>query len=144
MPRNLDGDEVAVDRSRGRAGRDRRPAPELLLVARNQAASPAGKTAKDPERAMPGAVDEFDDASAGLLLARLLDADQRPVADAGDFTRPGAARRADVDDRGRATRVLVPFGRPRQKLAVAVAAGNVGEHHVRQGAGMMQPFAAPI
>ena len=37
--------------------------------------------------------------------------------------------------------VLVPFGRRRDQLAVAVAAGDVGERHGRQGAGVMQLLA---
>ena len=78
------------------------------------------------------------------FLAGALDAQQRAVADAGDFTRPGAARGGDVDDRGRAVRLLVPFGRPRQQFAVAVAAGDVGEHDRRQGAGAVQPLPVPF
>jgi hypothetical protein len=40
--------------------------------------------------------------------------------------------------------LLIPFGRPRQKLAVAIAPGDVGKHDRRQRAWMMQPFAAAI
>ena len=77
-------------------------------------------------------------------LAGSLDAQQRAIADAGDFAGPRAARRDDVDDRRRAVRLFVPFGRPRQKFAVAVAAGDVGEHDRRQRAGVVQPFAPAV
>ena len=75
---------------------------------------------------------------------RSLDPQQRAVADAGDFAGPRAAQRGNADDRWRAVGLFVPFGRPRQQLAVAVAAGNVGEHDRRQGAGVMQPLSAPL
>ncbi len=119
-------------------------AAELLLVDRHQPAAAAGQAAENAEHAMLGAIDELDDAAAGLLVAGSLDADQRAVADAGDFARPGAARRGDADDRRRAVRLFVPFGRPRQKFAVAVAAGDVGEHDGRQRAGVMQPLAPAV
>ena len=41
-------------------------------------------------------------------------------------------------------RLFVPFGGPRQKFAIAVAAGDVGKHDGRQCAGVMQPFAPPV
>ena len=93
---------------------------------------------------MLGAIDEFYDPAAFLFFVRLLDANERAVADAGDFARPRSPRRGDADDGRRAVRLLVPFGRPRQKFAVAVAAGDVGQHDGRQRAGMVQAFAAPI
>ena len=40
--------------------------------------------------------------------------------------------------------VFVPFGRPRQEFAVAVAAGDIGEHDRRQGAGTVQPLSSPL
>ena len=142
LPRHLDGDEVAVDRAGGRVGRDRKFAAELFLVDRHQPAAAARQAAKNAERAVLGAVDQLDDAAAGLRLRPACSMRmQRAVADAGDFAGLGAARRYDADDRRRAVRVLVPFGRPRQQLAVGVAAGDVGEHHRGQGAGMMQAFA---
>ena len=56
----------------------------------------------------------------------------------------GAARDAYADLRRRAVLVLVPFGRQRDQLAVAVARGDVGEHDVGQGAGMVQLLAAAL
>ena len=47
-----------------------------------------------------------------------------------------------MDDWRRAMRVLVPFGRPRQQFAVAVAAGDVGEDDGRQRAGVVQALSA--
>ena len=74
----------------------------------------------------------------------LLDADEGAVADAGGFAGLGAARRRDADHRRRAVRLFVPFGRPRQQLAVFISAGDVGEDDRRQRAGVMQAFAAPV
>ena len=79
--------------------------------------------------------------SSSLLL---LDAQQRAVADAGDFARARPARHDDADDRRRAVGGLVPFGRPRQKFAVGIAAGDVGEHNGRQSAGIVQALAQTI
>ena len=58
---------------------------------------------------MLGAVDELDDAAARLLFAGSFDAQQRAIADAGDFAGPGAARRDDVDDRRRRRGPLRPI-----------------------------------
>ena len=144
VPRYFDRHKIAIDRACGGVWRDAQFAAELLLVDRHQPAAAAGQAAKDAERAVLGAIDQLDDAPGRLPVARLLDADQRAVADAGDFARPRAARRGDMDDGRRAVGFLVPFGRPRQQFAVAVAAGDVGQHDRRQGAGMMQPLAPPV
>ena len=93
---------------------------------------------------MLGAVQKFYDARGGFFLAALLDAQQRAVADAGDFARARAARHDDADHRRRAVGGLVPFGRPRQQFAVGIAAGDVGEHDGRQGAWIVQAFAQTI
>ena len=144
MAGDLDGNEIAVGRACGRVGRNGDFAAELLLVDRHQAAAPAGDAAENAKRAVLGAVDQLDDASARLVIARPLDAQQRAITDAGGFARPGTARRRDADDGSGAVRFLVPFGRPRQKLAVGVAAGDVGEHHRRQGAAVVQPLAPAL
>ncbi len=141
---NLDGDEVAVHRACGCARRNRQFAAKLLLVDRHQAPAAAGNAAKDAEHAVLGAIDELDDAAARLLIVGAFDAQQRAIADTGGFAGPRATRRSDANDRRGAVRRFVPFGRPRQELAVGVAAGNVGEHHGRQGAGVMQPFAVAV
>ena len=109
VARYFDCDEIAVDRACRGVRRDREFAAELLLVDRHQPAAAAGKAAENPERAVLGAVDQLDDVPAGFLVARLVDADQRAVADAGDFARAGAAWRGDVDDRRRAMRLLRPI-----------------------------------
>jgi hypothetical protein len=49
-----------------------------------------------------------------------------------------------MDDGRCAVDLFVPLGRPRQQLAITVAAGNVGEDDRRQSAGVMQSFALPI
>ena len=49
-----------------------------------------------------------------------------------------------MDDGRRTVDLFVPLGRPCQQLAIAVAAGNVGEDDRRQSAGVMQSFALPI
>src|SRR5580700_11624113 len=91
---------------------------------------------------MLGAVQKLYDARGGLFLAALLDAQQH--ADAGDFARARPARHDDADDGRRAVGGLVPFGRPRQKFAVGIAAGDVGEDNGRQGAWIVQAFAQTI
>ena len=83
--------------SLGRAGRDRQLAAELLLVDRHEPAAAVRQRAEDAEHARLGAVDDLDDA-AGVadrvaVVAGLLDAQQRAVADAGDFAGPRLARR---------------------------------------------------
>ena len=144
VARHLDRDEIAVLGAAGAVARDGQFAAELFLVDRHQPSAAVGQAAKNAEHAMLGAVDELDDASAGFFFVGFLDAQQRAVADAGDFARPRAARGGDADDRRRAVRFLVPFGRPREQFAVAVAAGDVGEHDRRQAAGAMQPLSAPL
>src|SRR5580700_12191870 len=91
---------------------------------------------------MLGAVQKLYDARGGLFLAALLDAQQHAVAD--DFARARPARLDDADDGRRAVGGLVPFGRPRQKFAVGIAPGNVGEYDGRQGAWIVQAFAQTI
>ena len=93
-PRRRPGRRPARPR---RARRDRELAAELLLVDRHEPAAAAGQRAEDAEHALLGAVDDLDDAAAMAdrvaLVADLLDAQQRAVADAGDFARPRLARR---------------------------------------------------
>ena len=91
--RHLDRDEIAVHRAAGVTAGDGEFAAELLFVDRHQAAAAARQAAEDAKHAVLGAIDQFDDAGARFLVARSLDAQQRAVADAGDFARPGAARR---------------------------------------------------
>src|SRR5262249_52021894 len=134
LPRDFDGDEVAVGCTRGRIGRDGEFASELLLVDRHQAAAAAGNAAENAKRTVLGTVDELDDASARLIVACLLDAHERAIADSGGFARAWPAWRRDPNDGGGPVRLLVPFGRAGEKLAVRVAAGDVGEHHRRQSA----------
>ena len=116
------------------ARRDRELAAELLLVDRREPAAAARQRAEDAERALLGAVDDLDDAAGvadGVAVGvGFLDPQQRAVADAGDLARPRLARRADADFRRGAVRLLVPFGRNGDQLAVAVARGDVGEHDV--------------
>src|SRR5579862_4918621 len=144
IARHFNRNKIAIDGAQGAIGRDRHLAPELFLVDRHQPSAAAGQPAKNAEHAMLGAVQKLYDARGGFLFAAFLDTQQRAVADAGDFARARAARDDDADDRRRAMGGLVPFGRPRQKLAVGIAAGDVGQHHRRQGARIVQPFAQTI
>ena len=66
LPRHIDGDEIAVDRAGRGAGRDIELAAELLLVDRHQPSAAARQAAKNAEHALLGAIDEFDDAAAGI------------------------------------------------------------------------------
>ena len=128
-------DQVAVLRVLGGVARDRHLLAELLLVDRDEPAAAARQRAENAERADPGLVDDLDDASGGaaLVIASVLDAKQRPVADAGHFAGPGLSRHRDPD--GRRRTVLGPFDRNGDQLAVGVAAGDVGERDRRQRAG---------
>ena len=130
------------------AGRDRKLLAELLLVDRGEPPAAAGERAVNAEHALLGPVDELDDAPAVadrvVLLAALLDPQQGAVADAGDFVGPGAARDMHADLGRGAVLGLVPFGRQRDQLPVAVAGGDVGEHHVGQRPGVMQLLAAAL
>ena len=69
---------------------------------------------------------------------------KRAIADAGDLVGPGAARDVHADLRRGAVLGLVPFGRQRDQLAVAIAGGDVGQHDLRQGPGLMQLLAAAL
>ena len=80
---------------------------------------------------------------ASPSVVGLLDAQQRAVADTGHFARPRLAQRPDMDLGRVAVRLLVPFGRDGDQFAVAVAAGDVGHHDMRQRAGVMQ-LLAPV
>ncbi len=137
LARDLDGDEIAIDGAGGPVARNRQFAAELLLVDRNEPPGAVGQSAKNAEHAMLGAIKQLDDAAVGLF-AGALDAQQCAVADAGHVSGPGSALRSHVNDRRRAVGRLVPFGRPRDKFAVAVPAGDVANDHGRQGAGAVQ------
>ena len=141
---DADGDQVAVLRVLGGALRDRKLLAELLLVDRHEPAAAARQRAEDAERADLGLVDDLDDAPG------VADASSSPVSSTRSSARSptpatspgrGLARGGDADLRHRAVGVLVPFGRRRDQLAVAVAAGDVGQRHGRQGAGVVQLLA---
>jgi len=93
---------------------------------------------------MLGAIDQLDDASARFFATSAVDANERAVTDTANFVWPRSPWCDDVNNRCRAVGFLVPFGRTRQQLAVGIATGDVGENDRRQGAGMMQPFAASV
>ena len=93
LARDVDGNEVAVGRTRRRIRRDAELAAELLLVDRHQPPAAGRQRAEDAERAMLGAVDQLDDAAGEFVVAGALDADQRAVADAAGFARLRPARR---------------------------------------------------
>src|ERR1700728_3727236 len=143
--RNLDCHEIAVLRAAGRITRNAEFAAELLLVDRHQPAAAARNAAENAEHAMLGAIDELDDACAGLLIVHTLYAHERAIADAGDFARPRTTRHDDVKDGNGAVCLFIPFGRPRQKLAVGIAAGDVGKYDARKRPGVMQsPVAGGV
>src|SRR6516162_7330776 len=127
---------------------DRKLLAELFLVNRREPPAAAGRRAVNAEHALPGAVDELDDAPAVadriVLFDALLDPQQGTVADAGDLVRPRVARNAHADPGSGAVLGLVPLRRQRDQLAVGVARGDVGEHDGGQGAGVMQLLAAAL
>jgi hypothetical protein len=144
VPAHLNGDEIAIAGARCGVGGNRKFAAELLLVDRNQAAATARERTENTKRAMLGAVDQLYDPSGRFLIGGVFDANERAIADAGNFVRARAALRMDADDRRRAVSLFVPLSRAGQEFAVAVTAGNVGKNDRRQSAGVMQPFALAI
>src|SRR5438552_7913932 len=114
LPRHLDRDQIAVDGACGGVRGDRKCTAELFFVDRDEAPAAAGEAAKDAERAMLRSVDQLYDPPARFLMRSPFDANERAVADAGNFARASAARRDDMDDGGRAVDLFVPLGRPRQ------------------------------
>src|SRR5580704_8006068 len=143
VARHLDSNEIAVHGGCRCARRNRKFAAKLLLVDRNQAAAAIWKSAENAEHAVLGTVNDLDDASV-CFFAGSLNANEGTIAHAGCFAGFGAARRRDVDDWRLTMSLFVPFGRPRQKFAVAVTSGDVSKHHGRKGTGMMQPFASAV
>ena len=113
LARDLDGDEIAVNGAAGTFARNRQFAAELLLVDRDEPAAAIRQTAKDAEHAVLGAVEQLDDAAVDIV-AGAFDAQQRAVADARHLAGPRTPLRGDANDRRRAVRVFVPFGRARQ------------------------------
>ena len=92
--------------------------------------------------------DDLDDAAGiadGSSCPRgWLEADQRAVADARHgLAGPGLARHGD-DDARRGACIRVPLGRRGDKLAVAVAAGDVGEDDGRQLVRLVERLAAAV
>src|SRR5215813_6050110 len=112
--RDLDRHEIAVARFAACPGRDRQLAADLFLVDRNEPPAAARRRAKNPEYALPAAVDELDDAPAVadrvVLIAALFDPQQGAIADAGDLAWSCAARNAHANSGRRAVFGLVPFG----------------------------------
>ncbi len=80
----------------------------------------------------------------GAFLGGLLRAQQRAIADAGDFVRARLARNMNADAGRLAVLLGVPLGRNGDQFAVAVAFGDVGEHDGGQGAGVVQLLAPPL
>src|SRR5262249_25167496 len=116
------------------------------LVDGHEPSAAARRRAENAEHALPAAVDELDDAAAvaDVLVAALFDPQQRAIADAGDLAWPRTARNVHANSGRWAVLGLVPFGRQRDQLAVAIARGDVREHDVGQAAGMMQPLAPAL
>ena len=148
--RDLDRDQVAVLRVAAGAGGIASSRPSCFLSIGDEPAAAVRQRAEDAEHALLGAVDDLDDAARVWRIGiAVVAGSPRPAAARGRRRRrlsPGGALARDVhaDFRRGAVRVLVPFGRHRDQFAVAVARGDVGDHDVRQGAGMMQLLAAAL
>src|SRR5262249_41765169 len=110
---------------------------KLFFVDRDQPVAAAGKATEYAERSMFRAIDQFYDATTRLLVGAAFDADEGAIADSGSFIRAGTARRGHMDNWRGAVEVFIPLGWTRNKLAIAVAAGYVCEHHGRQAASVM-------
>src|SRR6185312_8580465 len=98
------------------------------------------------EHALLRPVDDADNTRTMtyVLIHRLLNAQQHAVAEAGRGAAARVARHDDADLRRGAVRLLVPFVRRGNEVAVAVARRDVREHGRGQGAGMMQLLVASL
>jgi hypothetical protein len=134
---DLDGDELAVLRLAAVSRWDHKLAPHLLLVGRCEPAAAIvhrAKDAIDPRGCGLGDPDHAAGVADRVVgIVGRLDPHHRAVADAGDLARPGAPQALEADLGRRAVRLLVPFGRCCDQLAVAVALADLGEHELRQG-----------
>ena len=123
--RHLDRDQIAVARVRAGAGGIASSRPSCFLSIGSSRPPPPGVRAENAEHALLAAVDELDDAPGVMdrivLVAAVLDPQQDAVADAGDLVGPRTARNAHADLGRGAVLGLIPFGRNRDQLAVAVA-----------------------
>ena len=100
---------------------------------------------ENSEHAVLGMINDLDDTSAmtnSVLVFDVLDAQQHAVADPGSFTGPRLARQVNTDFRCRAMRVLVPFVRGGNEIAIAVTRRDISKHGRGEGAGMVQLLAA--
>src|SRR5262249_44357825 len=126
---DTDRDQITILGVPRSVARDRKLAAELLLVDRHEATAAGRQRPEHAQHPGPGPADDLDDATAitnVAIVARFLDSKQRAIADACDLVRVRTARRAKPDFWQR-PEFVVPFGRGGNQLAVAVAAGDVGE-----------------
>ena len=141
------GDEVAVRRLALVAGRNDELAPLRFLVDRHEPAAAGGEGAEDAEHLRLVLGDDLDDAAAiadVLVVSVRRQAEQRAVADARHRLAGPALGRHGDDDARRGASIGVPLGRRGDKLAVAVAAGDVGEEDGRQPVRLVQRLAAAV
>ncbi len=113
--------------------------PSCFLSTGDEPPAAAGQRAEDAEHALLGAVDDLDDAPAcggSASSSSPVSSTRSSARSPTPATSPGRARRGTSTRifGGGAVRLLVPFGRNRDQLAVAVARGDVGEHD--RGAGV--------
>src|SRR5713226_8896520 len=109
----VDTDEIAILGATSIGLRDVQFPAGLLLVDRNQPSAAAGQGAEDSQHAGPSVIDDLDDAAAidgAFAVVRLLDAQQRAVADTGGRAGLRTARNMDADLRRLAAFHLIPFG----------------------------------
>ena len=131
----IDADEVAVFGAPAVGLRDVQLAAGLLLVDGDETSAAVRVFAEDAERARLRFRDDANDAATirrAVGLIRLLDTKQGAVADTGGGAGLRPARNHDADLWRGAALFLVPFGGRGEQFAVAVAAGDVGEHGMRQ------------
>ena len=140
------GDEVAVEGIALPARRHRDLAPLRLLVDGHDPSAPGRQRPEDAQRLGLVAADHLDDPAdvAPRRVAVGFDLQEHPVA--GARSRPGGAAagaRHQHGDEGRGPGFRIPLGRPRDQLAVAVAAAvDVGDDDRRQAPGLAQ--AGPV
>src|ERR1700733_12349585 len=132
----IDADEVAVLGTERVGLGDVQFAAGLLLVDRDQASAAVGIPAEDPEHAGLAVIDDLQDSPAigdavPTAILELFDPQQRTIADTCGSSGLYPPRNVDADFGWLAVFDLIPFGRNGDQLAVAVAAGDVGEQRGR-------------
>src|SRR6266540_6847060 len=148
LPADFGGNEIAVFGAFGSARWNSELATELLFVDRRQAPAVARQCPKNAEHAILGTVDYFYDAAGVpdrlIFITGFFDAQQNAVPYTGDLAGPRTTWNHDPDLGWSAVRLLVPLGRQRDQLAVAITFERLGENRRRKVTRPMQLLTATL